>query len=168
MIPNPYKIIAGFGIGLALLVAAFFFGLHQGKQAGDLAIAQFEVAKVKEVAELDKKLAVVSSNVRTEYITKTNTIHENQIVYKDKIVLVPEQQKLSNGWISFHDGVTKGQRPSDALISDATPSPYSDRQALDVITKNYPECKADRARLAGLQDLITKAQATVNEKGVKK
>jgi hypothetical protein len=163
LLPNKLK-IAWLGTILvtlaALLAATAFVSYNKGFNESRFAIIQYE----KEKTELKSKLDAATSKVDIKYITK----YVKDVEYIDRVqtktvevikTVVPEQYKLSQGWINTYNASVVGAEPQDA--GNSNPSAFSDRYALERIAKNNAQCLANANQLEALQSLITEREAEI-------
>lgn len=168
LIPLPYKILAG----LALLAGVFFYGYMKGSVHAEAELQRFAAKHAAQVAELEKKNAEISGKVVTEFVDRTNTIREKEIVYVDSAKKhLPPGTMLSNGWVYTHDvSATNGDADS-TRVADATPSGIETNQALISVIGNYSRCEQNAQQLIALQKWINDNKAAIdrmNEEAKKK
>jgi hypothetical protein len=152
------KIIA-LMVALAAVIGACVYIYHQGKSAGiDIAntkIARYE-KKIEDLnIELAKKEIIVREKVITEYHTRE--IVRTQVEYKNRDIIhtvVPEQYRLSKGWVYAHDQSALGLEINPSLAADPTPSNISDRNALNTVTENYNNTNRMADQLEALEKYI--------------
>ena len=152
------KLIGGGVIALIVAGLLAFAALriyNAGVGQANLKIAQYE-QKVSDLnAQLKEKQIQVTERVIKEYHTKE--IVRTQIEYQNRDIIknvVPEQYKLSYGWIYAHDQSALGEPINSELASNANPSPISDRAALNVVTDNYNDSNRTADQLEALQKYI--------------
>lgn len=159
---NPVSMKAkliGAGIGLLLLVAGLIFIYQQGKNhgisKGNEVILDYQ-NKVKDLnAELLKKEILVRERVITNYHTREIVRTKIEYVNRDIIRnVVPEQFKLSKGWIYAHDQSALGKTIDPVLAADSNPSNTSDRAALSAVAENYNLANRTADQLEALQTYI--------------
>lgn len=157
-IPSRTKLIGG-GVILLILAVLFAIIVYKAYDAGvskaDTEISQYQ----KKIEELNRKQREKEIIVRERIITQYHTreIVRTKVEYKNRDVIrtvVPEQFKLSKGWIYAHDQSATGQEIDPALASDPTPSEVSDNVALLTITDNYNIANRNADRLEALQNYI--------------
>jgi hypothetical protein len=104
----------------------------------------------------------------TEYVDRTNTIHDKEIVYRDRLVDLGEgQNNLSNGWVELHDAAAKLADPDAILASDKSPSGVMDNAALAVVLTNYRVAHENKQQLISLQKWITDNKAAIDAANLK-
>lgn len=164
MIPLPVKILA-----IVFLVAgAAGYGYMKGSAHAEVELANYRAAAEKQISDLKTQNAKISDNVVTEYVDRTNTIREKEIIYRDAAGGMKPQHDMSNGWVHLHDAAARLVNPDMQLASDASPSGVMDNSALAVVMNNYAICKQNSEQLTSLQKWIRDNQAAVNEVNAKK
>jgi hypothetical protein len=160
--------LAGIGAVIAALVFAAVYLYGQGKSAGinqgNKNIAEYE-RKIQELNTRNReKEIIVRERVINNYHTKTIERVKIEYVNRDVIrTVVPEQFKLSKGWVHAHDQAAKGELIDPVLAADPKPSDTSDRAALAVVSDNYNLANRNADRLEALQTYL-KEVGIYNEK----
>jgi hypothetical protein len=152
------KLIGG-GL-LALLVAgllafAFLRVYNAGVSQANHKVTQYEQKIDKLNTELAKKEVIVRERIFNHYYTKQ--IVRTKVEYKNRDVIrtvVPEQFKLSEGWIHAHDQSAKGEEIDPILAANSAPSEVSDRSALIAVTDNYNIANRNADQMEALQKYI--------------
>lgn len=164
LIPLPVKI----GVAAIALAGAAGFGYMKGSEKSAIALAKYEAKAEKQISELKDKNALINDTVIVEYVDRTNTIREKQIVYRDVIKEVKPQYNLLVGWVYLHDAAARLADPDMKLATNSAPSGYMDTTALAVVTNNYAICRQNADQLTALQKWVTEtktAVAATNEEG---
>lgn len=155
------------GILAALLAiaGAFYATYNQAYKAGvGVAATQLTEYKNKSLA-LSKKLAEAQTKVDTRVVTeyKDRISYVDRVVYKNRTIIdsvVPEQFKLSNGWIYAYNQSAIGAEIDPTKASDAYMSNVSDKAALSAIAGNNGICLSNQAQLDALQKWILETEAS--------
>lgn len=163
MIPFPVKIMAI----VFLLAGAVGFGYMKGIAAGDRAMLEYKANAEKQIADLREQNTQISNQVTTEFVDRTNTIREKEVIYRDVAGKMEPQHDLSNGWIHLHDVAAKLANPDATLASDKSPSGVMDNTALAVVISNYSICKQNAEQLASLQKWVRESQKAVEAANAK-
>lgn len=158
MIPFPVKIMAI----VFLLLGAVGFGYMKGVAAGDRAMLEYKANAEQQIAELEKKNSEISGQVTTEFVDRTNTIREKEVIYRNVANDMEPQYDMSNGWVHLHDAAAKLVNPDMQMASDKSPSGVMDTSALTVVIGNYSICKQNAEQLTSLQRWIRENQAAVD------
>jgi hypothetical protein len=163
MIPFPVKIMA-----IAFLLAgAVGFGYMKGVAAGDRAMLEFKGNAERQISELKEQNTTISNEVTTEFVDRTNTIREKEVIYRDVASKMEPQYDMTNGWIHLHDAAARLVNPDMQLASDKSPSGIMDTSALTVVMSNYAVCKQNAEQLTSLQKWIRDNQAAVEAANAK-
>ena len=163
MIPLPVKLLAI----LFIVLGAAGWGYMKGSAHAEIELANYQAKAEKEISDLKSKNAEISNDVQIEYVDRTNTIVQKEIVYRDAVNNLEPQQDLSNGWIELHDAAAKMANPDAQLASDASPSGIMDNAALAVVLTNYSICHQNKQQLISLQKWITDNQAAIEAANLK-
>lgn len=158
LIPLPVKI---FGL-IFIILGAAGWGYMKGSAQAEIALAEYQASAEKQISDLKTQNAKISDNVTTQFVDRTNTIREKEIIYRDVSNNLGSQYNLSNGWIHLHDAAAKLANPNMTLASDKSPSGIMDNTALTVVMNNYAICKQNSEQLEALQKWIRDNQAAVN------
>jgi hypothetical protein len=157
MIPFPVKLLA-----IVFLVAgAAGYGYMKGSAHAEVELANYKASAEQQISDLKTENIRISDNVVTEYIDRTNTIREKEVIYRQAAGGLEPQHDLSNGWIHLHDAAARLANPDMQLASDQSPSGVMDNTALAVVMSNYAVCKQNSDQLIALQRWITDNQAAV-------
>lgn len=157
MIPFPVKLLA-----IVFLVAgAAGYGYMKGSAHAEVELANYKASAEQQISDLKTENIRISDNVVTEYIDRTNTIREKEVIYRQAAGGLEPQHDLSNGWIHLHDAAARLANPDMQLASDQSPSGVMDNTALAVVMSNYAVCKQNSDQLTALQRWITDNQAAV-------
>lgn len=160
------------GIIVLLIIAAlggigkFIYdqGYSKGVNVAAYQISRYELASVK----LKNKLATAQASVDTRVITQ----YRDRVEYVDRVKTktqtvvresVPEQFKLSKGWVYAYNQSVAGAEPDAFKASDPDPSNTSDRSGLLAITANNGICLANQAQLDSLQQWVRETEASRKE-----
>jgi uncharacterized protein (DUF1778 family) len=160
MIPLPVKLLF-----IAFLIAgAAGWGYMKGSAHAEIELANYQAKAEKQIADLTTKNANISEKVVTQFVDKVKVVHDQNVVYRDKLVTLGEgQNQLSTGWIELHDAAAKLANPDAQLASDKSPSGVMDNSALAVVISNYAICHENKEQLSALQQWITENQAAVDK-----
>lgn len=157
MIPLPVKIMA---IVFVVLGAAGW-GYMKGSAHAEQELANYQAKAEKQISDLKTQNTQISDNVVTEFVDRTNTIREKEVIYRTATEKLGGQFDLSNGWVHLHDTAAKLANPDATLASDKSPSGVMDNSALAVVISNYRMCHEDKEQLIALQKWITDNKAAV-------
>lgn len=158
MIPLPVKLLA-----IVFIVAgAAGYGYMKGSTHREVEFANYKAKAEKQISDLKTENTRISDNVTTEFVDRVNTIHNKEVIYRDRLVdLGPGQNNLSNGWIELHDAAAKLANPDAILASDRSPSGVMDNAALAVVLSNYRVAHENKQQLISLQNWITENRAAI-------
>ena len=160
MIPLPIKLMAI----LFLVLGAAGWGYMKGSAHAEIELANYQAKAQTQISELKSENTKISDNVTTEYVDRTNTIHNKEVIYRDRLVNLGESQNnLSNGWVELHDAAAKLANPDALLASDKSPSGIMDNSALAVVLTNYSVCHQNKQQLISLQSWITQNRAAIDK-----
>jgi hypothetical protein len=164
MIPFPVKIMAI----IFIVLGAAGWGYMKGSAHAEIELANYQAKAETQISELKTENTRISDNVVTEYVDRTNTIHDKEIVYRDRLVDLGEgQNNLSNGWVELHDAAAKLADPDAILASDKSPSGVMDNAALAVVLTNYRVAHENKQQLISLQKWITDNKAAIDAANLK-
>jgi hypothetical protein len=164
MIPFPVKIMAL----IFIVLGAAGWGYMKGSAHAEIELANYQAKAETQISELKTENTRISDNVVTEYVDRTNTIHDKEIVYRDRLVNLGEgQNNLSNGWVELHDAAAKLADPDAVLASDLSPSGVMDNAALAVVLTNYRVAHENKQQLISLQRWIRDNQAAIEAANLK-
>lgn len=164
MIPLPIKILAI----VFIIAGAAGYGYMKGSAHAEVELANYRAAAEKQISDLKTQNAQISDNVVTEFVDRTNTIREKEVIYREAAGKMQPQHDLSNGWIHLHDAAARLANPDMQMASDASPSGVMDNTALAVVMSNYAICKQNSEQLLSLQRWITDNQAAIDAVNAKK
>jgi len=164
LIPLPVKIFAM----IFLVVGAAGWGYMKGSAQAEIALADYKASAEKQISDLKTENFKISDNVTTQFVDRTNTIREKEIIYRDATSSLGSSVPLSNGWIHLHDAAAKLANPDMTLASDKSPSGVMDNSALAVVMGNYAICKQNSEQLESLQKWIRDNKAAVDAANAKK
>lgn len=164
IIPLPVKIMAI----IFIVLGAAGWGYMKGSAHAEIELANYQAKAEKQISELKTENTKISDNVTTEYVDRVNTIHDKEIIYRDKLVNLGQgTHDLSNGWIELHDAAAKLADPDAQLASDKSPSGIMDNAALAVVLSNYRVCHENKQQLISLQSWITQNKAAIDAANLK-
>jgi hypothetical protein len=164
MIPFPVKILA-----IVFLVAgAAGYGYMKGSAHAEVELANYQAKAEKQISDLKTQNAQISDNVVTEFVDRTNTIRETEVIYREAAGKMEPKYDLTNGWIHLHDAAARLANPDMQMASDSSPSGVMDNTALAVVMSNYAICKQNSEQLTSLQRWITDNRAAVDAVNAKK
>jgi hypothetical protein len=164
MIPFPVKIMAI----IFIVLGAAGWGYMKGSAHAEIELANYQAKAETQISELKTENTRISDNVVTEYVDRTNTIHDKEIVYRDRLVdLGKGQNNLSNGWVELHDAAARLADPDAILASDKSPSGVMDNAALAVVLTNYRVAHENKQQLISLQKWITDNKAAIEAANLK-
>ncbi len=113
MIPFPVKIMAI----IFIVLGAAGWGYMKGSAHAEVELANYQAKAEKQISELKTENTRISDNVTTEYVDRVNTIHDKEIIYRDRLVELGEgKNNLSNGWVELHDAAAKPVKPAVADV----------------------------------------------------
>lgn len=164
LIPMPVKIFAI----LFIVLGAAGWGYMKGSAQAEIALANYKAAAEKQISDLKTENARISDNVTTQFVDRTNTIREKEVIYRDASTNLGATVALSNGWIHLHDSAARMINPDMTLAADKAPSGIMDNTALTVVMGNYSICKQNAEQLEALQKWIRDNQAAVKAANEKK
>ena len=160
MIPLPIKLMAI----LFIVLGAAGWGYMKGSAHAEIELANYQAKAEKQISNLKTENVKISDNVTTEYVDRTNTIHDKEIIYRDRLVGLGESQNnLSNGWVELHDAAARLANPDALLASAKSPSGIMDNSALAVVLTNYSVCHQNKQQLISLQSWITQNRAAIDK-----
>jgi hypothetical protein len=140
----------------------------KGSAHAEIELANYQAKAETQISELKTENTRISDNVVTEYVDRTNTIHDKEIVYRDRLVdLGKGQNNLSNGWVELHDAAARLADPDAILASDKSPSGVMDNAALAVVLTNYRVAHENKQQLISLQKWIRDNQAAIEAANLK-
>lgn len=157
MIPLPVKVLAI----IFIVAGAAGYGYMKGSAHAEIELANYRAESEKQISDLKTENAKISDNVVTEFVDKTNTIHEKEVVYRTITNNMPAQHDMSNGWVYLHDAAAKLVNPDMQLASDKSPSGVMDNSALAVVIGNYSICKQNSEQLVSLQKWINDNRSAI-------
>ena len=147
-----------------IVLGAAGWGYMKGSAHAEIELANYHAKAEKQISELKTENTKISDNVITEYVDRTNTIHDKEIIYRDRLVNLGESQNnLSNGWVELHDAAARLADPDAQLASDKYPSGIMDNSALAVVLTNYSVCHQNKQQLIGLQSWIAQNKAAIEK-----
>ncbi len=164
MIPFPVKIMAI----IFIVLGAAGWGYMKGSAHAEVELANYQAKAEKQISDLKTENTRISDNVTTEYVDRVNTIHDKEIIYRDRLVELGEgKNNLSNGWVELHDAAAKLADPDAVLASDLSPSGVMDNAALAVVLTNYRVAHENKQQLISLQKWITDNRAAIDAANLK-
>jgi len=164
MIPFPVKIMAI----IFIVLGAAGWGYMKGSAHAEVELANYQAKAEKQISDLKTENTRISDNVTTEYVDRVNTIHNKEVIYRDRLVDLGEgQNNLSNGWVELHDAAAKLADPDAVLASDLSPSGIMDNAALAVVLTNYRVAHENKQQLISLQKWITDNRAAIEAANLK-
>lgn len=164
LIPLPVKIMAI----IFIVLGAAGWGYMKGSAHAEIELANYQAKAEKQISDLKTENAKISDNVTTEFVDRVNTIHDKEIIYRDKLVNLGEgTNNLSNGWIELHDAAARLADPDAQLASDKSPSGIMDNAALAVVLSNYRVCHENKQQLISLQTWITDNKRAIEAANLK-
>lgn len=163
MIPLPIKIMAI----IFIVLGAAGWGYMKGSAHAEIELANYQAKAEKQISDLKTENARISDNVTTEFVDRVNTIHDKEVIYKDRIVNLGGQHNMSNGWIELHDASARLANPDANLASDKASSGIMDNSALAVVIGNYAICHQNKQQLISLQKWIRDNQAAIEAANIK-
>ena len=159
--------------GAAVAVLAVAFGAtyniayNKGLNVSKVEIAEYQGKVQKLNADLLTARNSVTTRIQTEYLDRV--VERERIVYRNRDIIVtqvPEQYILSQGWVDAHDASVRNETLEPEIAANAFPSGYTDRDVLEVISRNYGQvCLANADQLTALQRWVTE-QGKVNEEAI--
>ena len=164
MIPLPIKLLAF----VFIIAGAAGWGYMKGSAHAEVELANYRAEAEKQISDLKTENAQISDNVVTQFVDRTDTIREKEVIYREAATSIQPQHDLSNGWIHLHDAAARLANPDMQLASDASPSGVMDNTALAVVMSNYAICKQNAEQLTSLQKWITDNRAAIDEMNAKK
>ncbi len=164
MIPFPVKIMAI----IFIVLGAAGWGYMKGSAHAEVELANYQAKAEKQISDLKTENTRISDNVTTEYVDRVNTIHDKEVIYRDRLVELGEgKNNLSNGWVELHDAAAKLADPDAVLASDLSPSGIMDNAALAVVLTNYRVAHENKQQLISLQKWITDNRAAIDAANLK-
>lgn len=163
MIPLPVKLL----VIVFLVLGAAGWGYMKGSAHAEIELANYQAKAEKQISDLKSENTRISDNVQVEYVDRTNTIVQKEVVYREAAASLEPQQDLSNGWIELHDAAARMANPDAQLASDASPSGVMDNAALAVVLSNYSICHQNKQQLISLQRWITDNRAAIEAANLK-
>lgn len=164
LIPLPIKIMAI----IFIVLGAAGWGYMKGSAYAEIELANYQAKAEKQISDLKTENAKISDNVTTEFVDRVNTIHDKEVIYKDRLVNLGEgTNNLTNGWVELHDAAARLADPDAQLASDKSPSGVMDNAALAVVLSNYSVCHANKQQLISLQTWITDNKRAIEAANLK-
>jgi hypothetical protein len=164
LIPLPIKIMAI----IFIVLGAAGWGYMKGSAHAEIELANYQAKAEKQISDLKTENARISDNVTTEFVDRVNTIHDKEVIYKDRLVNLGEgTNNLTNGWVELHDAAARLADPDAQLASDKSPSGVMDNAALAVVLSNYSVCHANKQQLISLQTWITDNKRAIEAANLK-
>jgi hypothetical protein len=164
MIPFPVKIMAL----IFIVLGAAGWGYMKGSAHAEIELANYQAKAEKQISDLKTENTKISDNVTTEYVDRVNTIHDKEVIYRDKLVNLGEgTNAVSNGWVELHDAAAKLADPDAQLASDKSPSGIMDNAALAVVLSNYRVCHENKQQLISLQTWISDNKKAIDAANLK-
>jgi hypothetical protein len=157
LIPLPVKIIAI----VFIVLGAAGFGYMKGSAQAEIELANYQAKSEKQISQLKTENAKISDNVTTEYVDRTNTIREKEIIYREAAAKLEPKYDMTTGWVHLHDTAALLADPDAILASDKSPSGVMDNSALAVVISNYRQCHETKGQLVALQKWINDSKAAV-------
>jgi hypothetical protein len=159
------------GVATAALAIAFGatynIAYNNGLNVSKVEIVAYEGKVEKLNAALKDAQSRATTRIQTQYLDRV--VERERIVYRNRDVIVtqvPEQYILSQGWVDAHDASVRNTAIEPEIAANAFPSGYTDRDILEVITRNYGQvCLANADQLTALQSWVTE-QRKVNEEAI--
>jgi hypothetical protein len=159
------------GIALTAVAVAFAatynIAYNKGLNVSEVEIAEYQGKVEKLSNRLKEAQGRVTTRIQTQYLDRV--VERERIVYRNRDVVVtqvPEQYILSQGWVDAHDASVRNTVLEPEVAANAFPSGYTDRDVLEVITRNYGQvCLANADQLTALQSWVTE-QRKVNEEAI--
>lgn len=146
----------------SLLASTAFVAYNKGVNEARFALIEYQNEKVELQAKLDKAVAKVDIRYVTKYVEKDAEIKyltgKTVTIVKE---VVPEQYKLSQGWIDTYNASVTGADLDKSAASNPTASPFSDRYSLERIVKNNGVCRATENQLNSLQELVAARETEI-------
>lgn len=158
MIPFPVKALAI----IFLILGAAGWGYMKGTAQSEIELANYQAKAEKQISQLKTENTRISDNVTTEFVDRISTIHDKEVIYKDRIVELGGQNNMSNGWIELHDAAARLANPDATLASDRASSGIMDNSALAVVIGNYAICHENKQQLISLQKFIKDSQTAID------
>ncbi len=166
---------ASWGVKLALLggVLAFllavggglyYVGYTKGANVSKVEISKYE----KKVSDLNTKLKTATGKVDIREVT----VYKDKLIYQDRVVTknhevikyqVPEQFKVSQGWIYAYNQSIAGLPIDPEKAKDDRASWASDRSVLGFVADNNGVCLANGTQLDSVIATIKAREAALNE-----
>ena len=123
-----------------IVLGAAGWGYMKGSSHAEVEIAKYRTKAEKQISDLKTENIKISDNVTVKFVDRINTIHDKQVIYKDRIVNLGAQHDMSNGWVELHDAAARLANPDATLASDRAASGIMDNSALTVVIGNYSMC----------------------------
>ena len=80
MIPLPVKLMAI----IFIVLGAAGWGYMKGSAHAEIELANYQAKAEKQISDLKTENAKISDNVTTEFVDRVNTIHDKEVIYRDK------------------------------------------------------------------------------------
>jgi len=158
-------------IGLGIIIAAFFYGLHLGKLDGQKQIDELNTKLITQQDQYEKELSEKKVQIVTQYVDRWHTIKENHDENSNIIQNnVPAGNILSLGFVYTHNSAASNTKADRTAAANAAPSGIRDNQALATINDNYAQYYQCVNQVNALLDLIDAHNKTIDDinKGFKK
>jgi hypothetical protein len=155
----PASVWLGLGAALAVIAGAWSIdhhGYNRGAAEIQLLRDQEKVAYAAALEREKARQAQVVEKVRVEYVDRVKVIKEKgDEIVKAVPYYVRGSCALPGGWRVLHDAAASGSFPEDPDGAVAAAEPVEGVAAAETVAANYATCRADQARLAALQQLLT-------------
>lgn len=159
-IPFPYQIAAV----VFLVIGAFGCGYLRGLDRADVEIARAASEAQAKIAELQTQQATTNTQIVTKYVDRVRTVLVEKNQNAQLIANLPTSSiKLPNRWVHLHDVAASGGNADTTRAVDAAASPFTDNDALRVVSDNYSTCRQNASQLEALQQWIRDTQKNVEE-----
>lgn len=150
-----------------IVLGAAGWGYMKGSSHAKVEIANYRTKAEKQISDLKTENIKISDNVTVKFVDRINTIHDKQIIYKDRIVNLGAQHDMTNGWVELHDAAARLANPDATLASDRAASGIMDNSALTVVIGNYSMCHENKQQLLSLQTWIRDNKAAIDAANLK-
>lgn len=153
---------------LTMIFAAAAIGYVKGSAKADIKISKAIATKEKMRADYERRLSEKKTQIVIKWVDRVKKVEVQKKIYVNVADKVPSAGNLSKGWVSVHDAAAKLKEIDEQTASDATPSKYTDVDALKKVTNNYTEYHKCAANLNALQDIIRAHNESIEEANKKR
>jgi hypothetical protein len=163
LIPLPYRIGAIAAIVIGLVIWGKVEWNHSVKVAADKVINAYVATAKKDDQELQAIETKTNTKIEIQYRDRVQVIvKQGKTNVQTIIQYVHDSEPLSAGWVSAHNSAAAGETVDPTGAADATPSGFTDSEALATVADNYATCQQYKARVTAFQEWVTRTNADIS------